>query len=520
MIGYTEFAQKVKAQYPQYKDIDDRELAEKMIAKYPQYSDKVTFETKKGIDLTPSGLYKQAISYPAGAIRALAKGEDFNTAREKALQTYKDFKPAGGLMDVAFDTAIYSRLPVSKLATADKLSKLGRFSKLGADVANNTITGLGQGAVAGGLEGLKDDASLEGFAKGAGVGGATGASVGASVPLAIAGGTKAVKLLPMAGGKIAQTLGRVKPETLEQAVKPNSKALDLDEKTAQNLLMDTTERVQRDYQNLMDNAGREVQYAAMRLPENRGVWTSSLQDSLDDIYNGSQVSNNPNLNPAMQGNSDIYKKVNKWINSGEVPEKLTASEMYDVMSNIKRNIPIDWDKPNATYRNALKQQIYGDYARRLGNLSPELRNANANYAELAKFENNEGVRRILNPPKIGDIDSASTALRNYNSTVTKGNTNRNIQDLEKLFVENGKQPFLNDIDDVNAAMDLLNIRGTGDSWLANAITQSTRPALKAVRGYNRFADKYGLDAIYEAIGREAPRYYVAPSAMVGQEIFK
>ena len=40
---------------------------------------------------------------------------------------------------------------------------------------------------------------------------------------------------------------------------------------------------------------------------------------------------------------------------------------------------------------------------------------------------------ILRP---GDnIDTASSALRNYNSTVTKGNTNRNIQDLENLFVK-------------------------------------------------------------------------------------
>lgn len=512
MVDYKEFAQSVKAKYPQYANVDDRELAEKMIAKYPQYSDKVTFETKKGIDLTPSNVLRNIGAAPTALVKSIATGRDFPSVQKEIVERDKELSGGiGKFKDFLVDTSIYSRLPMANVA---------KGGGLGAQMANNALTGLGQGSLAGGLEGLKDDASLEGFAKGAVIGGATGAGVGAGVPATVALGTKAVKLLPMAGGKIAQTLGRVKPETLEQAVKPNSKALDLDEKTAQNLLMDTTERVQKDYQKMMDNAGREVQYAAIRLPENRGVWTSSLQDSLDDIYNSSQVSNNPNLNPAMQGNSDIYKKVNKWINSGEVPERLTASEMYDVMSNIKRNIPIDWEKPNAGIRNALKQQIYGDYARRLGNLSPELRKANANYAELAKFENNEGVRRILNPPKIGDIDSASTALRNYNSTVTKGNTNRNIQDLENLFVENGKQPFLNDIDDVNAAMDLLNIRGTGDSWLANAITQSTRPALKAVRGYNRFADKYGLDAIYEAIGREAPRYYVAPSAMVGQEVFK
>ena len=127
------------------------------------------------------------------------------------------------------------------------------------------------------------------------------------------------------------------------------------------------------------------------------------------------------------------------------------------MNSIK-NYPIDWAQSSAKDRQTILKQIYGNYARRLGNLSPELRKANSEFSKLAKFDDNEGLRQIINPNVISGnkIDSASRALRNYNSTVTKGNTNRNIQDLEKLLVENGKQPFLNDIDDVNAAMDLLN----------------------------------------------------------------
>lgn len=42
-MNYKDFSSKIKSKYPDYSDMDDRELAQKMVAKYPQYSD-VTFE--------------------------------------------------------------------------------------------------------------------------------------------------------------------------------------------------------------------------------------------------------------------------------------------------------------------------------------------------------------------------------------------------------------------------------------------------------------------------------------------
>jgi hypothetical protein len=42
-MNYKEFAQKIKAKYPDYNDMDDQELAQKMVAKFPEYND-VTFE--------------------------------------------------------------------------------------------------------------------------------------------------------------------------------------------------------------------------------------------------------------------------------------------------------------------------------------------------------------------------------------------------------------------------------------------------------------------------------------------
>lgn len=550
MTDYIEFAAKIKEKYPQYKDVDDLTLAQKVIEKYPQYKEQVTFENvqktpkkaeSKGIDLTPSGIVKKATSYPAAALRAALKGEDFDTAMENTKRIYNEVKPAKGLGDTAVDLYAYSQIPllraaggVNKAAQVANTAKnakglMGAVEGLGDLVIKTTskipnsigIGGTGkaaqlgrfagnaalQGGLPGALEGLKTD--------NAGGGATTGTSVAAllSGVLPVVGkavGKAVQKPAEYLGKKAVEGLTDLKPETLKQVIKPNSQALDLTEDTAQNLLMDTTERLQKDYQSLIDNAGQEIQKAAMNLPEERGVFASSLKNALDDIFNGSQVSGNPALNPAMNSDKDIYNTVAKLIDSSKNGVKFTAPEMYDLMGNIKR-IPINWESTTANESNALKQMLYGDFARRLGNLSPELRAANKAYSDLAKFEKNEGIRNILLPKRKGDIDSASKALRNYNSTVTKGNTNRNIQDLEKILVNNGKQPFINDIDDVNAAMDLLTQPKTGRNFLgAQTIAKGlVTPALKAIREANRNGIPQKIQNIQEMLKPIAERLPMA-----------
>lgn len=474
-MNYNEFAESIKTKYPQYKDMDNRDLAERMIAKYPQYKD-ITFDTpaeeKKGIDLTPSGVYKKAVTGAVAPLRAAIYKESIPEAYNKGLENLEKFKPAGGAGDFIFDTAVYSRLPMLKGAST--------AGKVGAFAGNAAI----QGGVPGLLEGAKEGEALEGAGTGAGI--AAGVQ---SLPVVGKIAAPILKTVPATGNLLARTLGRIQPETLERAVQADSKALDLTKDQAQNLLMDTTERIQKEYRNLLNKAGENVNFAALRLPEDRGVFASSLKNSLNDIYNGHSVSGVEGLNPAYDVAGDIYQDlINKIDLASDVKDigKVSAPKLADIMGTIK-NYPINWQTSNAKDRQALLKQIYGDFSRRLGNLSPELRKANAEYSKLAKFDDNEGLKQIINPSVIdaNKIDSASTALRNYNSTVTKGNTNRNIQDLEKLLVAKGKQPFLKDIDDVNAAMDLLNARATGDSWLANLTTQLSRPALKLVRDVNK-----------------------------------
>ena len=209
-------------------------------------------------------------------------------------------------------------------------------------------------------------------------------------------------------------------------------------------------------------------------------------NNYDAILNNYSLSKNANLNPARNATQKEISKIEDLL-GGNMPDiakaqnEVSPKELYDINKNISNMI--DWDKPSAQLKHDVLEQIYLSNANKLSELSPELAQANKAYADLMDFQKNEGVRRILNNQN--NIDTASSALRGYNSTVTKGNTNRNIQDLENLLVDNGYEPFLGNIDDVNAAMDLLNIRGTGNSWLANLATQATRPALKAVRAYNR-----------------------------------
>lgn len=586
-MNYNEFSQKIKTKYPEYKDIDDLELAQKMVAKYPEYKEQVSFDTEenqtqekpKRIDLTPSGIVNNISGAVSDAIVTpleMAKSGEknpkkaYSTVAKRRKNFEKEYKKEApilsGARDLGLDLLGYSMLPVAR----------------GKGIANFAKNAVVQGGVPMALESLKRGGNA--------LGGLVGGSLlGAGIQsLPYVG--KVAKLVPGAGKLISKTVGRVKPETIERAIKADSKALDLSEKEAQNLLMNTTEGVRNDYNSLLTNKGNVVGNLLEKLPADKTFKAGDILADYDKIYNNYSLSKNPALNPARNATTkelgkiedlvygdtsgDIQKfkqslddlkypngkletiprkyknqywtqsvdDVNnnitianrrfndeilgslkehpEWVNNPQkiealenhiynnyqVPEdylnemynklyeavskgnildaankKITPKELYDINKNVSNMV--DWNKPDSALKNDVLEQIYGMNAEKISSLSPELQEANKAFSDLMDFQKNEGIRRILN--NSNNIDAASSALRNYNSTVTKGNTNRNIQDLESLLVNNGYEPFLGNIDDVNAAMDLLNIRGTGDSWLANLATQATRPVLKAARAYNR-----------------------------------
>ena len=200
---------------------------------------------------------------------------------------------------------------------------------------------------------------------------------------------------------------------------------------------------------------------------------------------------------------DFIEKFSNDISSLNKSDTISPIDLQNMKTQVGKMV--NWsDETSRQYKNPILEQLYGKIQGRLSNLSPELANAHRRFADVVNFKNNEGLRRIL---KAGNnIDTASSALKNYNSTVTKGNINRNVQDLENLLVSEGYEPFINQIDDVNAAMDLLGMRTTGDSIQANIATAALRPLLRAYRGLNRLAPK--LQPLRQNVGRT-----VIPSAV-------
>lgn len=214
---------------------------------------------------------------------------------------------------------------------------------------------------------------------------------------------------------------------------------------------------------------------------------------LEDLAKNSRSENA--VNTAMNRFDNIVKNLPEEVQmdfaekfTGDVDKILQDRNTLSAidLQKIKQQIGqmTNWaDTTRPKIQNTVLEQIYGKMRNRLEDLSPELAQANKDFAALKGFQEDEGLKTILAPG--GAIDKASTALKNYNSTVSKGNTAQNIQALENILVKNGEQPFLNTMDDINAAMDLLKQERTGLGSLAElGKSIVTRPALKLARKYN------------------------------------
>lgn len=674
MVNHIEFSQKIKQQYPQYENVDDRVLAEKMLEKYPQYRNQVTFDdlpnnllqgkVEKSVNLTPSGILNgisnsvsSAVTAPLTAFKNKLSLKEAFLKNKEQIQDFKNNDKFGKANDFLLDTAVYGTMPEVRALQGFK----------GANFLNRGLTGAYQGASIAGLESLKNNGadpkdSFDDIKSGS----LFGASLSAGLPHALKGaGTLADKI----GKPLLETglnIARVPIEFAQQAIKPGSNAIKLTPQAAQQLLTETTSRVQNNYKDLVSKRGREVGTAVSKLNQNKQrVPINDLQKSLEDIYKsysfGGKVNYAENLagstkqtildlleqarpvtnintdalpvytgdkhayNKAIkelykqnvQGKSIIHPEVGKTDFFGDGFKKSVGSIADDIdqmalapqiaeiyqkskyqynepVYKIRRdkitdfdvmlakaklnNKPIDveikiandengkryflhrspqenkalsnnkvspspnldftgqpgdnniitdneaffnsiapadlydvtkqlgkmtnWNNPDTKLQNQIIERVYGDYSNKLSSLSPELAQANKAYSDLKNFQKNDGIRKILR--KDNDIDTASAALRNYNSTITKGNTNKNINDLENMLVNEGYEPFINQIDDINAVEVLNRKLETGDSTVSNLSRNlAVKPALRVLNILN----KNGLiDNLYKGLNSSPPSW--------------
>lgn len=529
------------------------------------------------IDLRPSRLVKAVPKAIAAATVGRKKNLKFKDAYNKADEIYNKLEQehpflVGGVPK-AVDFLAAMALPMTKVKAIGGLG-------------NTMLSGLYQGGLIGGLDSLANRGDLSGLGLGAGTGLTVGTALG-SIPYI----SKLAQPVGRATKWVTSKVTGLNPKTIERAVQPDSVALDLTDDTAQNLLMNTTERVRNDYADLLNKKGEKVQEALGNLKEDFSYPVNVLKNDIDRIYDNYSLSGNQDLNVARNEAGKVYNSINELLEGsqgakneafnnvinnakqgkhnlpdvttgryknsyykknwatennaieeaarrydseilGEIKnnpeilnnpkeierlerkianfsapkdyleelytnfyntigeaseslakrERITPKELYDINRNISAKT--QWDNPNAKIQNDVLEQIYGKYSERLGDISKDLKSANAEYAKLKDFQKNEGIRRILNNQN--NIDTASSALKNYNSTITKGNTGRNVQDLEKILVDNGYSPFLNDIQDVNAAQDLLKSMETGFNFLGvnNLLKGAARGGLRAQRYLN------------------------------------
>lgn len=498
MATYQEFSRQIKEKYPEYKDVDDLKLANAMIEKYPEYKNQVTFDDvqeqpqepiKAGIsvDVTPSGLFKGSQNVVGSAIAApfIAKRDNisvqdaFNQNMDKAREWRKE-NPTPA-QDFLVDTAAYSLIPVSRAAGLP-------------GVASNIVR---FGAIPGALEGLKN--GIGNSVKGALGGSAIAGGIMAGLPV-IGNVAKQISkpIKEYAGRSLAKTF-QLDPETVEQAIKPTSKALDYTKNTIKQKEGQLVENIRNAYNQVLVDKGNQVGQLLSDLPEGAQMKAGDLLQDYDKIFNNYSLSKNPALNPARNATTKEMTKIEGLL-GGNMPElaigenRITPKELYDINKNISNMV--DWDKPGAALKNEVLEQIYGTNAEKIANLSPELKEANKAYSDLMDFQKSEGIRAILNP---NNTDNAISKLKNYD-TMSSVQKNQNIRELENKLVKEGYSPFLSDVDDIVAAQDLLKTDRGGLGGLTGFLKEAMlRPTLQGARKINQT----NLPAILQNIGNIA-----------------
>lgn len=397
-------------------------------------------------------------------------------------------KPTNATQHVASfvgENAPYFLVPEIKVAQGAKF-----LPKAGATLGNGAILG----ALAGGSESLQQKGDLSGVVPGM----LGGAAVNATVNPAVNAGVKA---LPWLKNQYMSKLARLDEDMVKNITRPNSKALDLSQNQAQQLLTNTTERVKKDYNDLLNAKGQEIGEIAQSLNDSGlQVKGSDLLDDVTNLFNSYQ---RDKVNNARKFAGDLEEELADTLMSAVDENGMISPVSLNALKEQVGKMVGNWDKgtPKNTqmYKDNALRRLYGVWNDRLSKLSPSLAKANKEYADLANFKKNEALDRILRNDN--KIDQAASVLKNYNSTISKGNANRNVQDLEDLLIKNKKEGFLNDIDDVNAANKLLNSPETGINvnGKLDIFKMLARPALRAERYINgtpipQMINKIGVSA--------------------------
>lgn len=378
------------------------------------------------------------------------------------------FTPLNKIAQSEIKKAGYNLIPTINLGTALLTRGLGNKGTLLQMAKGQAGQGGIQGAVEGFLGGLADTGSLPQALKR----GLTGAGIGVAAGVAQPLGTKV--LLNSAPG--------VREEVVKEVIKPKSIALDMTKEQAERLAQDTTQRFKDAYQTMMTKAGDKVNAAIRNLKNNtQNTSVNDLKNDIKAIFDSYQLGQSNRMRE-LTGN--LEKELMDSIDNKIIPNQTTRelSPLSLQGEKLKIRDMTDWDNAKAKNKNQILEQVYGKFNDRISAMSPELAQANKEYADLASYMGQKSrVRDVLNNNV--KLSTSTSALKNYK------NIDDSLLELEKKLIQEGNEPFLDAIDQANLANELVESIKTGfnPSGLTDKAKELlSRPGLNFARGLNRF----------------------------------
>lgn len=380
---------------------------------------------------------------------------------------YGSIVPVGQKIKTDVQKLGLNAIPSINYATALLTQGMGNTGTLLNMAKGQSAQGAIQGAVEGFMGGLADTGSpIEGLKRGL-----AGAGIGAGTGIAQPLGTKL----------LLNSVPGVKEQVVREVVKPDSIALDLTKEQADRLAQDTTQRFKDAYQGLMKNAGEKVNQAIRNLGRNtQNTNAEVLKNDIKSIFDSYQLGESNRMRE-LTGN--LEKELMDSIDSKVIPNQ-TTQEITPLSlqgEKLKIGAMTDWDNPKAKNKNQILEQVYGKFNDRISAMSPELAQANQEYARLADYMGEKSrVRDVLNDNV--KLSTSTSALKNYKAT------DDSLLELENILTQQGHKPFLNDIDQANLANELWESMKTG--FNPGGITDKAkevlaRPVLNLTRGLNR-----------------------------------
>lgn len=437
-----EFAQSIKAKYPQYKDKDDVELAKAMVAKYPQYSSKVNFDQTaqqerpqlgtmegfvdpfkqsaigigKGLGKLALGVgtvgrgIQRAVTPKALEGQMLGGGSVFDTGSEKRAQAEEALKAdTTGQAVSSFVTEVGATAVPS--AGAFKATKgLGFINR----VLGRGATGAAIGTVQGGGDIDRDTA------------------IGAAAETIIPG---AISQTAKVGGGILKRLasvgGGTGTDVIEQVIKTPKAALaagKLDDTTA---LKQTASAIRNGIKTIKRNAGQEFEQmtSSVKKPLNGKAIKKIAIDYIDEMEASSFKVDSGDMNK-------LKKVVQEWDDFSPKGINGMASRLSEFYSGSVGAVPEDRivSGLNRTIRDWVGKQV------------PEIAEANAKYADkMDLIEQMNAIFKLKGntESRLGLQNTAASVSRLFNAN--KGTVREGVEELQRelgvdiLGAEAGRQ---------------------------------------------------------------------------------